>query len=117
MSAIRLASLRSRLLLGAVLVLLPVLALMVSVAWMQYVAARQSVRSNAQNLARELVNQQGRQIEAARRLLLNETIPLVDVSTMVGFEGQSYFSKVFKKMVGVTPGRYRESRGKTKPVA
>ena len=56
-------------------------------------------------------------VEAARRLLLNETIPLVDVSTMVGFEGQSYFSKVFKKMVGVTPGRYRESRGKIKPVA
>ncbi len=69
MKAIRIASLRSRLLLGAVLVLLPVSALIVSVAWTQYVSARQSVRSNAQNLARELVNQQGRQIEAARRLL------------------------------------------------
>jgi len=59
----------------------------------------------------------GVRVEAARRLLLNETISLVDVSTMVGFEGQSYFSKVFKKLVGVTPGRYRESRGKVKPVA
>lgn len=53
-------------------------------------------------------------IEAAKKLLLNEKIPLVDISTMVGFEGQSYFSKVFKKMTGVTPGRFRESRGKVK---
>ncbi len=51
-------------------------------------------------------------VDAARRLLLNETIPLVDISTMAGFDGQSYFSKVFKKIVGVTPGRFRESRGK-----
>ncbi|NLC84416.1 MAG: helix-turn-helix domain-containing protein [Ruminococcaceae bacterium] len=50
-------------------------------------------------------------VDAARRLLLKENIPLVEISTMVGFEGQSYFSKVFKKNVGVTPGRYRESRG------
>ena len=55
-------------------------------------------------------------IEAAKKLLLNEKIPLVDISTMVGFEGQSYFSKVFKKMTGVTPGRFRESRGKIKGV-
>ena len=55
-------------------------------------------------------------IEAAKKLLLNEKIPLVDISTMVGFEGQSYFSKVFKKMIGITPGKYRESRGKIKPL-
>ncbi|MDD2393678.1 MAG: helix-turn-helix domain-containing protein [Eubacteriales bacterium] len=51
-------------------------------------------------------------IDAAKKLLLNEKIPLVDISTMVGFEGQSYFSKVFKKMTGVTPGKFREARGK-----
>lgn len=51
-------------------------------------------------------------VEAARKLLLNEQIPLSDVSTLVGFDGQSYFSKVFKKLVGVSPGRFRESRGK-----
>ena len=54
-------------------------------------------------------------IEAAKKLLLNEKIPLVDISTTIGFEGQSYFSKVFKKMTGTTPGKYRESRGKIKP--
>lgn len=54
-------------------------------------------------------------VDAAKRLLLNETIPLVEISTMVGFEGQSYFCKVFKKIVGISPGRFRESRGKIKP--
>ncbi|MHB1453218.1 MAG: helix-turn-helix domain-containing protein [Saccharofermentanales bacterium] len=53
-------------------------------------------------------------IEAAKKLLLNEQIPLVDISSIAGFEGQSYFSKVFKKMTGVTPGKFRESRGKIK---
>lgn len=51
-------------------------------------------------------------VEAARKLLLNEKIPLVEIASMIGFEGQSYFSKVFKKMTGVTPGKFRESRGK-----
>lgn len=53
-------------------------------------------------------------IEAAKKLLLNEKVPLVEISSLVGFEGQSYFSKVFKKLTGVTPGKYRESRGKIK---
>lgn len=54
-------------------------------------------------------------IEAAKKMLLNEKIPMIDISSMAGFEGQSYFSKVFKKMTGVTPGKFRESRGKLKP--
>ncbi len=56
-------------------------------------------------------------IEAAKKLLLNDQVPLVDISSSVGFEGQSYFSKVFKKMTGVTPGKFRESRGKIKTEA
>jgi two-component system, response regulator YesN len=55
-------------------------------------------------------------VEAAKKLLLNEKVPLVDISTLVGFEGQSYFSKVFKKLTGSTPGKFRESRGKIKPL-
>ena len=69
MKALRVTGLRSRLLLGAVLVLLPVLVLMVSVAWLQYASAKRAVRTDAQNLARELANQQERQIDVARRLL------------------------------------------------
>lgn len=55
-------------------------------------------------------------VNAAKKLLLNEAIPLVDISNLVGFETQSYFSKVFKRLTGVTPGKYRESRGKAKPL-
>jgi two-component system response regulator YesN len=51
-------------------------------------------------------------IDKAKQLLMNDSIRLVDVSGLVGFEDQSYFSKVFKKLTGVTPGRYKESRGK-----
>ncbi|MFZ2540000.1 MAG: helix-turn-helix domain-containing protein, partial [Oscillospiraceae bacterium] len=51
-------------------------------------------------------------IEKSKQLLVNDTVKLVDVSGLVGFEDQSYFSKVFKKLTGQTPGKYRESRGK-----
>lgn len=50
-------------------------------------------------------------INAAKNLLTDISIPLTDVSCIVGFEDQSYFTKVFKKATGVTPGKYRESRG------
>ncbi|MBN2853555.1 MAG: PocR ligand-binding domain-containing protein [Clostridia bacterium] len=50
-------------------------------------------------------------IEMSKKLLLDEAIPLVDISIIVGFEDQSYYSKVFKKMTGITPGKYREKRG------
>jgi AraC-like DNA-binding protein len=50
-------------------------------------------------------------IEKAKRLLISSRIPLIDVATMVGYEDQSYFTKVFKKQVGVSPGKFRESQG------
>lgn len=50
-------------------------------------------------------------IEKSKQLLTNDKVKLVDVSGLVGFEDQSYFSKVFKKLTGTTPGKYRESRG------
>ena len=50
-------------------------------------------------------------IEKAKQLLLTDNIQLVHISGMVGFEDQSYFTKVFKKLTGVTPGKYRELRG------
>ncbi|MDR3645402.1 MAG: PocR ligand-binding domain-containing protein [Clostridia bacterium] len=53
-------------------------------------------------------------IEQSKKLLLSDAVKLVDVAGMVGFEDQSYFSKVFKKLAGVTPKRYREARGKVK---
>jgi two-component system response regulator YesN len=50
-------------------------------------------------------------INASKNLLSDISIPLADVSTLVGFEDQSYFTKVFKKVTGMTPGKFRESRG------
>lgn len=43
-------------------------------------------------------------IERAKGLLMNKSIPLVDIANLSGFEDQSYFSKVFRKVVGVPPG-------------
>lgn len=53
-------------------------------------------------------------IGISKKLLLDETVPLVDISNLAGYEDQSYFSKVFKKLTGVSPGKYRESRGQLK---
>ena len=53
-------------------------------------------------------------IEMSKRLLLDDSVVLVDVSNIVGYEDQSYFSKVFKKVTGVSPGKFRESRGQAK---
>ncbi len=55
-------------------------------------------------------------IEASKKLLIDTSIPLMEVSDMVGFDEQSYFTKVFKKITGVTPGKYRESRGIITPI-
>lgn len=51
-------------------------------------------------------------IEMSRKLLSDPSISIVDVSHIVGFEDQSYFSKVFKKITGQSPKKYRESRGR-----
>jgi two-component system, response regulator YesN len=50
-------------------------------------------------------------IEKAKKLLMDHTVLLVDIAFLIGYEDQSYFSKVFKKMTGISPGKYRESRG------
>jgi len=50
-------------------------------------------------------------IEKSKSLLKNSRIPLIDIAGMVGYEDQSYFSKVFKKITGNSPGKYRDSRG------
>ena len=51
-------------------------------------------------------------IDNSKRLLLNSKIELIDIPALTGFEDQSYFSKVFKKMTGVTPIKYRQRQGK-----
>jgi two-component system, response regulator YesN len=52
-------------------------------------------------------------IEKSKLLLKGSDIPLVDIAGLVGYEDQSYFTKVFKRVTGVSPGKYRESGGRT----
>lgn len=50
-------------------------------------------------------------IERCKELLLSTSNDIVDICSLTGFDDQSYFSKVFKKFTGVTPGKFRECRG------
>lgn len=53
-------------------------------------------------------------IEKGKELLLNGNLRLVDIAYAVGFEDQSYFTKVFKKLTGVAPCKFKESKGRQK---
>jgi AraC-like DNA-binding protein len=50
-------------------------------------------------------------IRNAKSMLLTSDIPLTSLTYCCGFDDQSYFSKVFKKLTGATPGKFRETRG------
>ena len=46
-------------------------------------------------------------VEESKQLLLSTDYSLTDIAIAVGFADQSYFCKVFKKNVGMTPGKFR----------
>ncbi|HLH10706.1 MAG TPA: AraC family transcriptional regulator [Methylovirgula sp.] len=48
-----------------------------------------------------------RRVERAKTLLRNSHLSLVDVALMVGFSSQSHLSNCFRRIMGVTPARYR----------
>jgi AraC family transcriptional regulator len=49
-----------------------------------------------------------RRVERARELLSGrDRPPLAEVATEVGFSDQSHFTRHFRRLVGVTPGRFR----------
>lgn len=50
----------------------------------------------------------GRRLDLARRLLLDGR-PAAEVATETGFYDQAHLTRHFKRLVGVTPGRYRTS--------
>ncbi|HVI43122.1 MAG TPA: helix-turn-helix domain-containing protein [Anaerovoracaceae bacterium] len=52
-------------------------------------------------------------IEQSKKLLaFHHDIPLIDIASAVGFEDQSYFTKVFKRVTGTSPNQYRKNGGK-----
>mgnify|MGYP000954048322 FL=1 len=48
-------------------------------------------------------------IDQSKLLLKTTAIPLSEIGALVGFEDQSYFTKIFKKNTGMLPGKYRRS--------
>lgn len=47
-------------------------------------------------------------IQKAKELLQSTTFSIAEVSESVGYTDQSYFGKVFKKLIGTTPSAYRK---------
>lgn len=47
-------------------------------------------------------------VEKSKALLLEMDMPIAEIHTACGFESQSYYCKVFKRIVGVTPDYYRK---------
>lgn len=83
--------------------------------------ARQVFLSRAQ-FARSIRQQTGqtfitylteRRLEAARTLLLESEWTTVAISEFVGFKSSTYFHRLFREKVGMTPGQFR-SRALTK---
>ncbi|GGA34392.1 response regulator [Paenibacillus physcomitrellae] len=50
-----------------------------------------------------------KRIEKACELLVSSDRRISDISELVGYENQRYFSQVFKKSIGFTPSEYREA--------
>lgn len=47
-------------------------------------------------------------VEHAQELLRDSNTPLAEIATRVGFETQSHFTSVFRRLAGATPKHYRE---------
>ncbi|GIP37239.1 hypothetical protein J31TS4_05190 [Paenibacillus sp. J31TS4] len=52
-----------------------------------------------------------RRIEKAKRLLEQPHIRIIDISYEVGYADHPYFTKIFKKLTGLSPSEYRHSLG------
>lgn len=50
-------------------------------------------------------------VEKSKPLVLDRSIPLAQIASMTGFDDQSYFTKIFRRQTGVSPGQYRKYGG------
>ncbi len=48
-------------------------------------------------------------IERSKNYLYRSNLSLAEIACAVGFDDQSYFTRIFKRMVGMPPGKYRSS--------
>jgi AraC-like DNA-binding protein/ligand-binding sensor protein len=63
---------------------------------------KEEMRENLSNYLNRL------RVEKAASMLATTDMPISEIAADCGFEDQSWFSKIFKKNTGFTPGRYRE---------
>lgn len=55
-------------------------------------------------------------VEESKRLLLSTDYSLADIAVSVGFPDQSYYCKMFKRIVGLSPGKYRTQPSTEQPM-
>jgi AraC-like DNA-binding protein len=46
-------------------------------------------------------------IEKAKNLLLNPNLRVSEIAFEIGFQSLSHFNRVFKRIIGYSPGKYR----------
>lgn len=51
-------------------------------------------------------------IEHAKELIKASNFKIYEIAEMVGYENQHYFSRIFKKVTGLTPQQYKSNKGK-----
>lgn len=51
-------------------------------------------------------------LEEAKKLLLDRSRKIIDICYEIGYRSLSHFNRMFKKLIGITPGEYQKS-GKT----
>lgn len=72
-----------------------------------YELSRQFKKETGINMTEYINN---RRINEAVYILKNKNLSITDVAFTVGFNDVNYFTKVFKKMKGVTPSEYRKNK-------
>jgi len=50
-------------------------------------------------------------VDRSKSLLRNTGMSIVEIACAVGFDDQSYYTRIFKKQTGLAPGKYREQKG------
>lgn len=53
-------------------------------------------------------------VERAKLMLTQSNLPISDISEALGFNSQSYFGSIFRKIVGMTPSEYQLSHTRSK---
>jgi len=53
-------------------------------------------------------------MEHAKKFLQTSSVPIIEIAQLTGYDDENYFSKVFKKEVGISPKNYRNQFQKEK---